>query len=295
MEIVIEKNSTKFTILSDLVIKKFGVNILVMREDLKHPVVGGNKFRKLKYNLEKAKAENKTTLVTFGGAWSNHIAATAFAGKEYGFKTIGIIRGEKTEPLNLTLKRAAASGMKFIFIDRTTYRNKELALKIALKYHRRKNYYIIPEGGNNYEGFKGCAEIVNDIDFDFNYICVPCGTGTTLAGIASSLKPHQKAIGISVLKNNYSIDQNVKQYCSNQSAYQIFHDYHCGGYAKSNKSLVAFMHNFLMNHEVGIETIYTGKMFYGIFDLIFNKLFFKKGDVVIAVHTGGLQYFMEYA
>ncbi|MEP7168966.1 MAG: pyridoxal-phosphate dependent enzyme [Bacteroidota bacterium] len=289
-----EDKSKKFTLLFDCVLDKSGVKIFVMREDLSHPIVGGNKFRKLKYNLEKAKAENKTTLVTFGGAFSNHIAATAFAGKENGFKTIGIIRGEKTEPLNLTLKRAIECGMKLIFIDRTTYRDKEKALNVVLKYHRRKNYYIIPEGGNNYEGFNGCTEIAREIDFDFNYICVPCGTGTTLAGIASSLKEHQKAIGISVMKNNYSIDENVKQFCKNQSSYQIFHDYHCGGYAKANPDLIEFMRHFIVTQAVGIECIYTGKMFYGIFDLAYNKGIFKKDDVIVAVHTGGLQYLSDY-
>jgi len=284
-----KKKFKMFTFLSDPVLQKYKVKIFVMREDLVHPIAGGNKFRKLKYNLEKAKAENKSTLVTFGGAWSNHIAATAFAGQQKGFKTIGIIRGEKTAQLNVTLKRASECGMKLIFIDRATYRDKEAALNAALKNHHRKEYYIIPEGGNNFEGFRGCAEIVNEIDFDFNYICVPCGTGTTLAGIASSLKVHQKAIGISVLKNNYSIDENVKQFCNNPSAYRIFHDYQFGKYAKSAPELDEFVKRFAEINNIPVEPIYTAKMFFGLYDLV-KKDFFKKGDVVIAVHTGGLQY-----
>jgi 1-aminocyclopropane-1-carboxylate deaminase len=290
-------NSEQFTLLTDAALNKSRVKIFVMREDLVHPIVGGNKFRKLKYNLIKATAENKTTLVTFGGAFSNHIAATAFAGKENGFKTIGIIRGEKTESLNLTLKRAAACGMQLIFIDRTTYRDKEAALNVALKNHETKNYYIIPEGGNNAEGFRGCAEIVNDIHFDFDYICLPCGTGTTLAGITSSLKPHQKAIGISVMKNNPEIMENTKQLLKQanlQSSIfniQYFDDYHFRGYAKATMELDEFVKHFTGVNKIEIEPIYTGKMFFGLYDLI-KKHHFKKSAVIVAVHTGGLQYLL---
>jgi 1-aminocyclopropane-1-carboxylate deaminase/D-cysteine desulfhydrase-like pyridoxal-dependent ACC family enzyme len=283
------ENSKKFTLLNDPLLKKYGVNVFVMREDLAHPLTGGNKWRKLKYNLEKAKKENKTTLVTFGGAWSNHIAAAAFAGKESGFKTIGIIRGEKTEPLNSTLKKASGSGMELIFADRATYRDKEFTLNAALKNHDRKNYYIIPEGGSNYEGFKGCCEITGEIHFDFKYICCPCGTGTTLAGIASTLKEHQQAIGISVMKNNLSIEEKVKQFCIRDPDFRIFHNYHCGGYAKSTPGLDDFVKRFIEINKIEIEPVYTGKMFFGIYDLI-EKGFFLKDDVVVAVHTGGLQY-----
>lgn len=295
MKIPFTGNSEKFKLLTDVVLNKSGVEIFVMREDLVHPIVGGNKFRKLKYNIEKAKAENKTTLITFGGAYSNHIAATAYAGKENGLKTIGIIRGEKTEPLNLTLKRAVKCGMKLIYVDRTTYRDKEATLDIVMKNRHRKKYYIIPEGGNNYEGFKGCTEIVNDIDFDFDYICVPCGTGTTLAGIAFSLKPHQKAIGISVMKNNPEIMENVKHLLKqtnfqfSKSNFQYFDEYHFGGYAKSPSELDEFIKRFIALNKIEIEPVYTGKMFFGLYDRI-KKNFFKKGAVIIAIHTGGLQY-----
>ncbi len=279
----------KLTPLTDPLLKKYGVKIFVMREDLIHPVMGGNKWRKLKYNLERAAKENKKTLVTFGGAWSNHIAATAYAGKESGFKTTGIIRGEKTGPLNPTLNRAAENGMQLVFVDRATYRDKELALNVALKHHVMKNYYVIPEGGSNYEGFKGCCEITGEINFDFNYICCPCGTGTTLSGIAASLKQHQEAIGISVLKNNLSIIKNIKQFGVPDDAFSIFHEYHFGGYAKSTPGLDDFVNRFHKINEIEIEPVYTGKMFFGIYDLI-QKGFFKKEEVVIAVHTGGLQY-----
>jgi len=284
-----QKNSINFSLLEDPFLKKNSVEVIVMREDLKHPVTGGNKWRKLKYNIERAKAEKKTTLVTFGGAFSNHIAATAFAGKENGFDTVGIIRGEAIHPLNITLKRAVDCGMKLIYMERTLYRDKAAALQTALKNHSIKNYYVIPEGGNNYEGFKGCAEITSAINFDFKYICVPCGTGTTLAGIAFSLKEHQQAIGISVMKNNYSINENVKLFCNKPSSFTIFHDYHLGGYAKSTAELNDFVKRFAELNKIETEPIYTGKMFFGIYELI-KCGFFKKGDVIVAVHTGGMQY-----
>jgi 1-aminocyclopropane-1-carboxylate deaminase len=283
--------------LPDPVLKSFGVEILVLRDELLHPVLGGNKFRKLKYNLIKAKQENKTTLVTFGGAYSNHIAATAFAGKEHGFKTIGLIRGEKTEPLNITLNRAVDCGMELLFIDRETYRDKKVALNTALKDTDRKNFYIIPEGGGNYEGFKGCCEIADEIKMEFNYICCPCGTGTTLAGIAESLKKNQTALGFSVMKNNFSLEKDInamlsgydKKISGSSSVFKILYDYHFGGYAKTNDELNDFVKRFGRTNEIEIEPVYTGKMFYGIYDLV-QKGFFKRGDIVVAVHTGGLQY-----
>ncbi|MFI5220109.1 MAG: 1-aminocyclopropane-1-carboxylate deaminase/D-cysteine desulfhydrase [Bacteroidia bacterium] len=285
------------TPLTDPLFKEYGITVLVKREDLVHEIAGGNKWRKLKYNLEKAKHENKNTIVTFGGAWSNHIAATAFAGNEFGFKTIGIIRGEKTNPLNITLKRAEQNGMKLIFVDRTTYRNKELSLKAALGNYDKNNLHIIPEGGSNTEGFKGCCEIVQEIDAEFDFICCPVGTGVTLAGIASSLKEKQKAIGFAVMKKIYSFEKIAESFFNHHETItktdwnniECFYNYHFGGYAKSNNELNNFVSRFAETNKIEIEPVYTGKMFYGIYDLI-KKGFFNRGDVIIAVHTGGLQY-----
>ena len=289
--------SNNLSRLPDPFFNMHGIEVWVLRDDLIHPVAGGNKYRKLKYNLVKAKQENKKTLVTFGGAYSNHIAATALAGKEHGFKTIGLIRGEKTEPLNITLNRAIDCGMELIFIDRESYRDKEKVLKTALTDRDNKNFYIIPEGGSNYEGFKGCCEIADEIKIDFNCICCPCGTGTTLAGIASSMKENQTALGFSVMKNNFSLEEKIndflKQYNKKKfdrpSSFKIFHDYHFGGYAKTNDKLNDFVERFIPINQIEIEPVYTGKMFYGIYDLA-QKGFFKRGETVVAVHTGGLQY-----
>lgn len=284
------EKSKILTPLTDPELEKYGVLVYVKREDLVHPLVGGNKFRKLKYNFEKAKVENKNTIVTFGGPYSNHIAATAFTGKKHGLKTIGIIRGEKTFPLNSTLQRATDNGMELFFTDRATYCTKEIAVEIALKNKEKANCYIIPEGGSNDEGYKGCCEITSEISIDFDYICCPCGTGTTLAGIASELKQHQKAIGFSVLKNNYSLAKSVQAFLKKYPIEpHIFNDYHFGGYAKSNDELDKFIKQFNELNHIQIEPVYTGKMFYGIYDLI-KKGFFKEKEIVIAIHTGGLQY-----
>lgn len=285
-------NAATVTLLNDPFLKNYGVEVFVKREDLVHPIVGGNKFRKLKYNLVKAKAENKTTLVTFGGAYSNHIAATAFAGKKEGFNTIGIIRGENIQPLNITLQRAAEDGMQLFFVERELYRDKELALTTVTRNMDKETLYIIPEGGSNAEGFEGCTEIVNDLQIDFDYICCPCGTGITLAGIAASLKEEQSAIGFSVMKNNFSLDESVKELVAERSGkhnFQVVHDYHFGGYAKSTLELKEFTEAFIIQNNIQIEPIYTGKLFFGVYEFV-KKGVFRKGQKVVVVHTGGLQY-----
>lgn len=269
---------------------KYGIRIFVKRDDLLHPVTGGNKFRKLIYNIERARAENKSTLVTFGGAYSNHIAAAAYAGKEAGFKTIGLVRGEKTEPLNNTLTLATSCGMKLIYVSRAMYRNKNETLEQVFREYDKADLYVIPEGGNNEEGFKGCIEITREIEVDFDYICCPCGTGTTLAGIAASLKPHQTAIGFSVMKNNSDIDKTICNYAGKQTGnYTVIHDYHFGGYAKTNDALDGFVSTSKTDFQIPVEPVYTGKMFYGVYDLL-AKGFFRENSTIIILHTGGLQY-----
>ncbi len=259
------------------------IKLFVLRLDLIHPITGGNKLFKLKYNLLKAKEENYDTLLTFGGAFSNHIAATAMAGKENGFKTTGIIRGEKILPLNKTLQFAADCGMQLKFISREEYRKKDTPEFIHSLIQQFKKFYLIPEGGSNKLGVKGCKEIVDAIDLDFDYVCCAVGTGTTLKGIASSLKSHQKVIGISVMQDESLVTQLQTANC------KLFSNYHFGGYAKTSVELNNFVFNF--NHQTGItiEPIYTGKMFYGLYDLI-QKNHFNSGSAILAVHTGGLQY-----
>lgn len=265
------------------------IKLYVLRLDLIHRVVGGNKLFKLKYNLQKAREEKCDTLLTFGGAFSNHIAATALAGKENRFKTIGIIRGEKILPLNKTLQFAQDCGMQLEFVSREVYRelrnNPESLMSIInskLQTVNRKLYFL-PEGGSNELAEKGCAEIVNEITIPFDYVCCAVGTGTTVKGIASALNPHQKAIGIPAV-NDLSLFNSLQTVnCQLQT------DYTFGGYAKTTVELNDFVKKFNSENSFLIEPIYTGKLFYAVLDLI-EKGFFEKGKTIVAVHTGGLQY-----
>lgn len=272
---------------SDLFFEK-GIKLFVLRLDLLHPITGGNKLFKLKYNLQKAQEENHDTLLTFGGAFSNHIGATALAGKENGFKTIGIIRGEKILPLNKTLQFAKDCGMHLEFISREAYRKKETPEFIQSLIQQFNHFYLIPEGGSNELAIKGCAEIANCIDIPFDYICCAVGTGTTLQGITSSLKQNQTAIGIPV-SNDKSLMQKLPPDSYRDASCFLFSDYAFGGYAKTTTELNDFVKNFNLSVGIQIEPIYTGKLFFGIYDLI-KKNYFQQGSTVVVIHTGGLQY-----
>jgi 1-aminocyclopropane-1-carboxylate deaminase len=269
------------------------INVYVKRDDLIHAEISGNKWRKLKYNLIEAKAQNKNTILTFGGAYSNHISATGSVGKIFGFETIGVIRGEETLPLNPTLRQAKKDGMRFLYVSRTDYRKKHTPEFINKLKEELGDFYIIPEGGGNKLGVKGCNDIVNEIDIDFNYILTDCGTGATLAGICDVLKGNQKAIGIPVLKGGDFIKDEVKlllgdTYTRIESRYSLETDYHFGGYAKYNQGLILFMRDFFKETNIKTDPIYTGKLFYALVDLA-KKDYFKRGSTIVVVHTGGLQ------
>ena len=256
-------------------------------------MIGGNKWRKLKYNLIQASTENKLTLLTFGGAWSNHIAATAAAGDRFGFDTIGIIRGEYHDKLNPTLQFAQDCGMRLSFVDRVTYRNKYASDFIDTLHRRYGDFYLLPEGGSNNLAVTGCAGIVTDIDAEFDIITVPSGTGATLAGIISALHADQSALGFAVLKGANFLDDDVRRMLvenGNPSAHnwRIEHDYHFGGYARTTTQLFAFIKYFKSAFGIELDAVYTGKMLFGLFDLIRNGRF-DKGTRVVAVHTGGVQ------
>ena len=266
----------KNTLLSD---KK--VRILVQREDLIHPSISGNKWRKLKYNLLEAKQKGYVKVLTFGGAFSNHIVATAAAATEMKMQSVGLIRGEECLPLNPTLAQAKVFGMSFRYIDRQTYREKS---KIDWGQEFPK-CYIIPEGGTNPLAIKGCEEIIRNIDFDV--VCCACGTGGTIAGIINSLKPQQKAIGFPVLKGGNFLKNEIQQYVSS-SNWELCLDYHFRGYAKVNKNLIDFMNSFKKTYDIPLDPLYTGKLFFGVFDLI-KKDYFPEGTTILLIHTGGLQ------
>lgn len=264
-------------------------SLSIKREDLLIPEISGNKFRKLKYQLEAILNSNIKTVVTFGGAYSNHIAAVAAAGNTYGIKTIGIIRGEELIDEiydNPTLSFAKKQGMKLEFVTRSVYRLKEKPSFIETLRQKFGDFHLIPEGGTNTLAIKGCTEILNIDDSDFDYICVSVGTGGTLAGIVSSLLPHQKAIGFSALKGTFQ-KELIEKTTSNKN-FEIIDTYNFGGYAKIDDQLIRFINDFKQKHNIPLDPVYTGKMMYGVLDLI-EKQYFKKNSRILAIHTGGLQ------
>lgn len=270
-----------------------GVEVWVKREDLLHPHISGNKWRKLKYNLQEAQRQGHHTLLTFGGAYSNHIAATAAAGQAYGLRTIGIIRGEEHLPLNPTLALATETGMALHYISREKYRLKDEPAFLAALKEQFGQVYFLPEGGTNLLAVKGCTEIVQDIDMAYDYICCAMGTGGTLAGIVAGLAGQQQVLGFPALKGGDFLKEEVQQLVQAYSGetytnWQLITDYHFGGYAKAKPELLTFMEQFKQQHGIQLEPIYTGKMLFGLFDLI-TKGYFEAGSRIVAVHTGGLQ------
>ncbi|RZJ73696.1 1-aminocyclopropane-1-carboxylate deaminase/D-cysteine desulfhydrase [Flavobacterium sp.] len=265
------------------------VQLFVKREDLLHETISGNKFRKLKYNLEQAKLQGKKTLLTFGGAFSNHIAAVASAGNEFGFETVGIIRGDELESKiseNPTLASAQAQGMKFEFINREIYRSKDEPAFLESLKSRFGDIYILPEGGTNALAVKGCEEILTGEDLEFDYICCAVGTGGTLAGLINASDERQRIIGFSSLKGVSEFDPIVE--FANKDNWEITSDYHFGGYGKVNSELIDFINRFATENKMQLDPVYTGKMLFGIEDLI-AKGRFESGSRILAIHTGGLQ------
>ena len=275
------------------VLEEKKVELFIKREDLIHPFVSGNKFRKLKYNLHAAKAEQKETLLTFGGAFSNHIVATAIAAQLNGFKSRGVIRGDelgydlrKTLASNATLREAHKNGMIFEFISRESYRNKsEEAFLNQLK-ETFGNFYLIPEGGTNNLAIKGCEEILTKEDSKFDYICCSIGTGGTISGLINAAVAHQKVIGFPALKGAF-LEGEIQKFTVKKN-WQLATSYHFGGYAKYNQDLVRFINQFTKENQVLLDPIYTGKMLFGILDLI-AKDHFPIHSKIVAIHTGGLQ------
>ncbi len=269
------------------------VRLFVKREDLIHPEISGNKWRKLKYNILEAASKKTDTLLTFGGAYSNHILAVAAAGKAFGFKTIGVIRGEEHLPLNPTLHCAKEIlGMQIIYMDRTAYRLKNTPAVTEKLENYFGQFYLIPEGGTNDLAVKGCTEILNDIKISYDHVCCSCGTGGTLAGLICGLHGEKSVLGFAVLNGDFLISEVEKHIVSYSeevfSNWKINTDFHFGGYAKFNPELLDFINAFKQNHGIQLDPIYTGKMMFGIFDLI-KKDYFKSGSTVLAIHTGGLQ------
>ena len=265
------------------------ITLCIKREDMLHPLISGNKFRKLKYNLLEAKSLEVNTLVSFGGAFSNHILAVAAAGKEYGFKTIGVIRGEELNEKindNPTLKYAQDLGMQFVFVSREMYRKKEEKGFLNQLITLRDDYYVIPEGGTNELAIKVCEEILTIDLFDFTHVCCSVGTGGTISGIINTSHIEQKIIGFSSLKGDF-LSEQISNFV-NKNNWALNTDYHFGGYGKVNDELIAFINEFHKKTNVPLDPIYTGKMVYGVYDLI-KKDYFSNNSKILMIHTGGLQ------
>lgn len=270
------------------------VSLFIKREDELHPFISGNKYRKLKYNLVEARNLGKSKIVTFGGAYSNHIAAVASAGSAFNFETIGVIRGdelafnsEEVIQKNPTLRFASENNMKFHFVSRSNYREKESPEFIADLKSKFGDFYLVPEGGTNSFAVRGCEEILTEKEQDFDVICVAIGTGGTIAGLINSLKIHQKVLGFPSLKGDF-LQKEIDKYVEGTDNWSLNLDYHFGGYGKISEELITFINKFKEETSIPLDPVYTGKMMFGIIDLI-KKNQFKPNTKILAIHTGGLQ------
>ena len=271
------------------ILRQKNIRLEIKREDLLHPLISGNKFRKLKYNLLEAKEKNHHTLLTFGGAYSNHIAATAAAGRAYGFATIGVIRGEELREKadeNPTLSFARKEGMKLKFISRSDFRRKDTPEFQEKLWEEYGPFYLLPEGGTNRLAVKGCEEILETGDTGFDYICCAVGTGGTIAGLINSSGENQEILGFPALKGDFLTD-DIRKFAQKDN-WRLQNEFHFGGYARVNEDLIRFINDFRQKTGVPLDPVYTGKMLYGILKLI-NNGYFKSGSKVLAIHTGGLQ------
>ena len=264
------------------------ITLIIRRLDLVHPQISGNKFFKLKYNFLEAKRQGYQHILSFGGAYSNHIAATAFAAQQFGFKSVGVIRGEELadRPLNPTLATAQQFGMKLHFVSRDEYRRKQQPEYLAELARQFPEHYVIPEGGTNALAIRGCQEILKDSDAQFDVICCAVGTGGTISGLIEASHAHQQILGFSALKGSFLKDEVAQ--LTKKTNWNILDDYCCGGYAKTSAALVQFIRDFEAEFSIPLEQVYTAKMLMGIFDLI-EKNYFLARSKLLVIHSGGLQ------
>lgn len=269
-------------------LEPLGIRLYLKRDDLIHPEVPGNKWRKLKYNLAAAREQGHTRLLTFGGAFSNHVRAVAAAGQHLGFSTVGVIRGEEHLPLNESLRYAVSRGMGLAYLDRSAYRQKADPDVLAALVDEFGPCYIVPEGGSNALGVQGCVELPGEIDIGFDVVCCASGTGGTLAGVAAGLREgSQHALGFAVLKGGRFLDDEVRRlqreaFGSVTSNWSIDYDFHFGGYAKRTAVLDAFIADFEDRHNVTLDWVYEAKMMYGLFVRIAEGAF-PAGTSIVAV------------
>ncbi len=277
------------TKIDDPLFEQYQLELWMKRDDLLHPVISGNKWRKLKYILDHALALGADTLISMGGAYSNHLHVLAYVGKILGLKTIGLVRGEQPDVLTPALLDMNNWGMELRFITRTDYRLLRQYKTYDALPSLKPGQYWLPEGGALGLAMQGVAELVAELDIPYDRLCVSCGTGTTLAGIINAVPEQARVLGFAALKNagflTAEVEVLLSQSCHN---WQINLAYHFGGFAKTNAELNAFIDDFELKTSIPLEPVYTGKMLYAIYDLIKNH-YFRPGQRIIAIHTGGLQ------
>lgn len=273
-------------LINDPLLSNYPIKLYIKRDDIIHPEITGNKWRKLKYNLIEARKTGFNRLMTFGGAYSNHIYATSAAGKEFGFETTGLIRGDELNPdSNTILKMAKLNGMDLIFLPRLNYGFKD---KITRQY--KNDFYVVPEGGSNELAVKGVVEMMDEIYSEItpDYVCVASGTGGTLAGIITGLRENTEAIGFAVLKDKGLLWNAVAKLVPESAEFDISTDYIFGNYGKNTPELIEFIKAFEQrNPTIKLEQVYTGKMMFGVYDMI-QKGLFKENSIIVVIHTGGL-------
>lgn len=277
------------TRIDDPLLDRHQIKLWMKRDDLLHPVISGNKWRKLKYSLDHALSLGSDTLISMGGAYSNHLHALAYTGQALGLKTVGLIRGERPEPLTPTLQDCRNRGMALRFVSRSDYR----LLRQFRNYHdlpgMQAGQYWLPEGGAHELALKGIAELVNEIGIPYDVLCLPCGTGASLAGCITAVNGNNSVLGFAALKNAGFLTADVgKLLPKTYAEWNINLDYHFGGFARTTHELNEFIAEFELKTKIPLEPVYTGKMMYALVDLI-AKGYFKPGRCIIAVHTGGLQ------
>ena len=277
------------TKIDDPLLDRYEIELWMKRDDLLHPIISGNKWRKLKYSLDHALSTGADTIISMGGAYSNHLHALAFAAKVVGLKTLGFIRGEQPGTLTPTLSDMQNWGMELRFVSSFDYRRLRQYKGCYDLPGLKPQQYWLPEGGAQALALKGVAELVNEIDVFYDVICAPCGTGATLAGIIDAVPEQVSVMGFAALKNAGFLQTDVESLlprpCTN---WQINHNYHFGGFAKTSAELMTFIADFEYKTGIPLEPVYTGKMMYALYDLI-TKHSFKPGQRIIAVHMGGLQ------
>lgn len=266
------------------------VHLHIKRDDLLHPIISGNKWRKLKYTLLHALTKGHEHLISMGGAYSNHLHALAYVGHKLNLKTTGLIRGEQPAEDNQTLADLKKWGMNLEFVTRGAFRDLRKYRNHDSEPAKKYDGFWIPEGGASHDALRGVGEIIKEIELDFDTLTLACGTGTTLAGIAKALPSTKKALGFSALKGGGFLEKDIKKllHTKGMPNWSINFDYHFGGFAKTTDELISFIEEFQSHNDIPLEPLYNGKMLFGLLDLIKNDRF-KKGHTIIAIHTGGLQ------